>query len=319
MKILVPLNDKNYLMNYIDAGADEFYIGFYDESWHSIFGDYTDINRMSGFKNKANKYSFIEVLRIVETIKSLKRNVFITMNANVYSKKTLDYVKKEYIALLLSSGVDGIITSDPNLIKLLIENDIPVIASTMCNIYNSDIVKYYSELGVKRMILPRDISLNEIKMICVKRPKIQYEVFFMRNGCAFSDGYCLGLHGDCGSTCEFIRNHKKRILTSYNKFEDIHSFDVNEYLYNNVFHRYACGMCALYRLKSLGINSLKIVGRADICRGICEDIKLTKSNLEIAEACVSESEYLCKMKFPTNAHIQCMEGLSCYYPEIRFS
>ncbi len=319
MKILVPLNNKNYLKDYVEAGADEFYLGFYDESWLQELGKYTDLNRMSGFHKKANKYNFDEMIEVVEAIKYCGKSAFITMNANAYSKRALDYIQKNYLSKILKSKVDGVIASDPNLVKLLVSCNIPSIASTMCGVYNSDIAKYYYKLGVKRVILPRDLSLDEISMICSRFPDIKYEVFFMRNGCAFSDGYCLGMHGDCGSTCEFIRNHPKRIITSYREFNDIHSFDVNEYLYNSVFHRYACGMCALYRMKSIGIGSLKIVGRADMYQGICEDIKLTKENLYIVEKSQSENEYLKNMRFPIGAHIKCMEGLSCYYPEVRFS
>ena len=43
MKILVPLNNAELLQKYIDAGADEFYIGFHDLQWSEKFGKYADI------------------------------------------------------------------------------------------------------------------------------------------------------------------------------------------------------------------------------------------------------------------------------------
>lgn len=318
MKILVPLNSAEYLQGFVKAGADEFYIGFFDDNWTKEFGKYSDINRMTGFKKQANRYSFTEIEEIIEKVKSLDKRIYITLNANAYSREEIKFIEETYFNSFINSGVDGIIASDPNLVEALVKANISPIASTMCGIYNSDIAKHYYLMGVKRMILPRDLLLDEIESICTKLPDVTFEAFFMRNGCAFSDGYCLGLHGECGSTCEFIRNHKKRILTTYREFKDINSFDVNDYLYNRAFHRYACGMCALFRMNSIGVNSLKIVGRADMYEGICEDIRLAKENLDILSECESENEYLKKMKFPFNAHIQCMEGLSCYYPEVRF-
>ena len=68
MKILVPLNNAELLQKYIDAGADEFYIGFHDLQWSEKFGKYADINRMSGFGMNANRYSFEEILRIAKRI-----------------------------------------------------------------------------------------------------------------------------------------------------------------------------------------------------------------------------------------------------------
>ena len=44
MNILVPLNNIEFLKDYINAGAGEFYMGFYDEEWNKNFGNYSDIN-----------------------------------------------------------------------------------------------------------------------------------------------------------------------------------------------------------------------------------------------------------------------------------
>lgn len=60
MNVLVPLNNISHIDDYIEAGAKEFYIGFYDEAWWEKFGEYADINRLTGFKKDANPYSFEE-------------------------------------------------------------------------------------------------------------------------------------------------------------------------------------------------------------------------------------------------------------------
>lgn len=97
MKILVPLNNAELLQKYIDAGADEFYIGFHDLQWSEKFGKYADINRMSGFGMNANRYSFEEILRIAKRIKINNKSVFITLNANTYSEEQIDYILREYV------------------------------------------------------------------------------------------------------------------------------------------------------------------------------------------------------------------------------
>ena len=320
MKILVPLSEAKYLEQYIQAGADEFYFGFYDEGWSGCFGIYADINRMSGFAERANPYSFKDVLRIVETVKNRGKKAYITMNANGYSREQIEYIEKNYLPMLSKAEVDGLILSDINTIRSAVSFGITPIASTMCAIYNSDIAKMYYKLGIRRMILPRDLSLNEIEAICTQFPDVEFEAFFMRNGCIFSDCYCLGLHRpECGAVCTYTRYGVNRYIHDYTDFSDFHDVDVNDYIYRMCFHRDACAMCALYRFKEIGITSLKIVGRADDYASVCKDIELTRKNLDIVERCMCEEEYLKAMEYPSNFPQKCRMGFSCYYPEVRFN
>lgn len=319
MKILVPLNSEEHLDEYLEAGADELYMGFYDKEWSENFGEYADINRMSGFKEKANRYNFLQMIHLAKRIRESGKSAFITMNANCYSRPQIEFVKEHYFPVIKEAGVDGLICSDIHLMREAAEAGIATVASTMCAIYNSDIAKYYYEAGTRRMILPRDLSLDEIENVCNSFRDVEYEVFFMRNGCVFADCYCLGMHrGECGATCAFIRSHPKEILSDYTTFEEKHAVNLNDYLYNEIFHRETCGMCALYRMKTMGIGSLKIVGRSDQHEAVCDDIRLAKKNIRIAEQASSEKEYLDHMIFPANSKRKCLSGLSCYYPEIRF-
>lgn len=320
MKILVPLSNVEYIDKYIDAGADELYLGFHDKNWNLKFGKYADINRMSGFAERANPFSFEQLLEIIEIIKEKNKGVFITMNANEYSSDQIQYMTEHYFHFLKATGIDGIILSDVDAIRAALEVGLKPVASTMCAIYNEDIARIYRDMGVKRMILPRDLSLKEIEHICTAMPEIHFEAFFMRNGCIFSDCYCLGMHRpECGATCTYTRYGKSRYTHMYTNFSDYNSVDVNDYLYRTAFHIDACAMCALYRLNSIGIQSLKIVGRADEWSSVCRDIELTKKNLEIMEKASNEDEYLKNMIFPDNFPRKCREGISCYYPEIRFN
>ncbi len=319
MNILVPANDAHIANKYISLGANELYFGFYDEKWIESFGKYSDINRMSGFGKRANKYSFNELIELITHIKQRNCRVFITMNANVYSDAQLEFIRQNYLPKCRNAGVDGVIVSDINLAKLVLSFGIDVVASTMCAIYNSDIAKYFYDIGIKRMIIPRDLNLNEIESIIKCVPKVSFEAFFMRDGCVFSDCYCLGMHRpECGSTCSYIKNSEKMIVSIYKGFEAQNAIEMNDYFYNKEFHFEACGMCALYRLNKIGIKSLKIVGRADDYESVCHDIDVTRRNIEIMNNSISEEDYLNKMIFPRKTTITCRMGMSCYYPEVRY-
>lgn len=319
MKVLVPLNDAEVLQEYIDAGADELYIGFHDLQWNEKFGKYADINRMSGFGVHANRYSFEEMLRIAKKIKACNKSVFVTLNANSYSKEQINYILQEYVPGFLETKVDGVIVSDIALGKKLLEYEVIPVASTMCSIYNSDIGNYYVNNGIRRLILPRDICLDEMESMVQNIHNTQIEVFFMRNGCVFSDGYCLGMHRpECGATCGLIKNHNRNVITNERSFNGKHNIAFNNNVYDRLFHNEACAMCALYRMKKMGIYSLKIVGRADNPLAVCQDIITTKKNIKIAEEAENEKTYLERMIFPFDSIERCGMGLSCYYPEIRF-
>jgi putative protease len=168
--------------------------------------------------------------------------------------------------------------------------------------------------------------INDIALLIQAYPKVEFEIFLMRAGCKFSDNYCLGMHRAFPGICVHIKEADCRVITPNNSFKTRH-----DAVLNNTLHReflfgfnnyYACGQCAIYRLNSLGIASVKIVGRATDWKSICRDIELTKNNIKIAQACSSEEEFLGKMEFPINQSADrgafCSLGLCCYYPEIRF-
>ena len=319
MKILVPLNNRDDIKRFRAAGADELYFGFYDKSWTERFGEYTDINRMSGFNQNANRYDFSEIIDIIQETRLENMGAYVTMNANVYNAEALAWIKERYFSQLFKAGVNGVIVSTENIAKCALSAGLQVVASTLLGIYNSDIIRYYYSLGIRRIIVPRDLSLHEIAMIKNLFPELDLEVFFMRRGCVFSDAYCLGAHRkECGSTCGTLNKISRQIVADTSMLNNQQSIELNDVLYHEHFHVDACGMCALYRMNKMGVTSLKIVGRADVPQSIAKDIELIKNNMNILRGCTSEEEYLSKMIMPDNCDKQCQTGLSCYYPEVRF-
>lgn len=318
MKILAPISNVEHVRDYIRAGADEFYIGFHDAAWEAAFGDYADLNRMSGFKERANPCTFEQVLRIVDEVRGQGKDIFVTLNAALYSEQQLQFLQR-YLENLQAHGVSGLIVSGFEIARLAQAVGIPVIASTMCGIYNADLAQFYYDAGVQRMILPRDLALDEIAGMTQQVPGMQTEVFLMRNGCIFSDSNCLGLHRQQrGSLCGALRGAQREIWTLDGDFWTVHQAELNDMAYNRCFHIFACGLCALYRFVKMGITAGKIVGRADEHQHILRDIDLMRRNLDVAQEAGSEAEYLRKMVLPPNRVAMCKLGFSCYYPEVRF-
>lgn len=318
MKILVPLNNANYIDALIDAGTDEFYIGFYDERWDMAFGDQAEINRMSSMKKMANPYNFEEMLEIVSNIKSKGKSVFITINAPKYDTKQLAFLKL-YFEKLHDAEVDGIIVSSPDVVLVAKSCGLKVVASTMTAVYNEDILSFYEHLGADKVIFPRDLSIQEIADLAKKSPHIQHEVFLMRNGCVFSDSNCLCSHASpYHSLCGMMRRVPLRLKCDRSDFPSQAEHSQNSQLYLKSYRSFACGICAIYDFLQMGIHSAKIVGRGDDPSYLIKDVVLAKKNIEIASSCHSRAEYLEKMVFPNGKYDMCIFGYSCYYPEIRF-
>lgn len=318
MKVLVPLNNIDHIDDYIKAGAGEFYIGFYDEYWTEKFGEYADINRLTGFKKSANPYDLEEVIKIIHKVRERDILIYVTFNASVYSDEQIEAIK-DYMYRLKETDVSGVIVSCIELALVAKEIGLQVVISTISGVYNEDIVTFYKGVGAKRVILPRDLSVKEIQHIMHKVPDIEYEVFLMRNGCRFSDGQCLGFHrSEKSAICSCLSQSYIDLKVGDRDFEKRHEVELNNIIYTRSFHNNACGLCALYQFVKLGVNAGKIVGRSDEWQYVCRDIELMRKNIELAKRCETEKEYLDKMYFPDNRVIMCKLGLSCYYPEIRF-
>lgn len=319
MNLLAPVNDPKLISEFADAGVDEFYMGFHDGEWTRTFGEYADINRMSGFGRVANSCSFEDLEKVAVAVRNLGKRLYVTLNANCYDASQLDYIASNYCPDMRRMGIAGVICSDMPTAKLMIDSGLAVTVSTMAGVYNQYIAREYANLGIRRIILPRDLTIEEIKSVVTAVPEVEYEVFHMRNGCVFSDPFCLGFHRpDCGSTCSFVRHKDARTFTTHRDFLQLDSMAFNDLMYNSLFHAYACAMCAMYDFRAIGITSLKIVGRADDPRNVVSDVVLSARNRAIANGCSSREEYLSKMVMSELAPGLCRCGLSCYYPELRY-
>lgn len=318
MNVLVPLNNVEHLEDYIESGASEFYIGFTDPVWSETFGEYADINRMSGFKANANQNDLERLLEIIKDIKSRGKYIYVTFNSSMYSEEQLVFIER-YFMRLKEAQVDGVIVSCVELVVLAKKCGIDSVVSTISGVYNSDLTKFYCEQGAKRIILPRDLSTEEIEQIIKAVPDVEYEVFMMRNGCRYSDANCLGFHrNEMMSICSCIGHANCEIYLKEENFNTKHAAELNDMIYSQSFHNYACGLCSIYRFLQLGVTACKIVGRSDEWQYVCQDIRYVRDNIEIAKRSTSEADYLEHMIFPNNSTTMCKLGLSCYYPEVRF-
>ena len=318
MKLLLPVNAPEHIARLLPYGENvEFYAGLCLQSWEAAFGPMEDLNRMSSFRYQANMEGFAPVKELIAAAKG--HEIFITLNAGIYSPPQTEFLK-DVLIQLKELQITGIIIGDPYLAPLVRDVGLKAVASTMVGIYNEDIAKFCVDQGFQRLILPRDLTLREIAQITEQVPGVEYECFLMRNGCRYSDSHCLARHSDrYGALCTYLDRSKPRYCGLPERSFAAHDAAVfNHLFFSQVFHKSACGICAIWDLMQMGIHAGKIVGRADGAESIEEEMTLLNRNLNLAASCSSREEYLSQLLLPRRYDNMCYQGCSCYYPEIRY-
>lgn len=302
MNIMVPLSRVDVLDSFCQAGASEFYMGFYDPAWDARFGPFEEINRMSSFGTQAN-ISLEDIEQVVRQVHQRGKRVYITLNSAAYSMEQLVWMER-YAAMLRSVSADGIILGSLELLCRLQNCGLPLTVSTMGGAYNRDIVSFYRDLGVKRVILPRDMTFSDMEKLVSRFPELEFEAFLMRNGCKYSDANCLAYHARrYGSLCATLDSGPYALETDRGSDPGtLREIYANHTLFAQAFHKQACGLCAIDGLARIGISSLKIVGRADRAEAVAADIRQVRILLDNpGQAGTQVSE-------------NCLYGLNCYYP-----
>lgn len=301
MNIMVPVSSKDMVEELCIAGADELYVGIYDERWTRIFGNYEEINRMSSFGKRAN-VTINECKEIIERVHSYGKKVYITFNSAVYTEKQTEYI----MSLIEKNNFDksdGFIISDLGLILKMKKSQYNIILSTMAGLYNSQIIRFYNDMGIQRMIIPRDVQLNNIITLVQKFPQIDFEVFIMRNGCKYADSNCMSYHGrKYGSMCSCIDRQNDSLIFLDESMDAQWRREVydNNMLFTRLFHKKACGLCYVKKLQDIGVATVKVVGRADAEMEVLNDIRSIK---KLIENDVDEPI----------SYNNCWYGLNCYY------
>lgn len=174
IELLSPAGDFDSLVAAVQNGADTVYLGF------SSFNA----------RNSATNFDLDELEKAIDYAKLRNVKTNLTLNTLIKESEFND-------ALLLAKkayeyGIDAIIVCDLGLAKYLIDNipDLPVHASTQMTTHNLDGVLQLQNLGFKRVVLSRELSIDEIEHIC-KNSNVEIEVFTHGALCISYSGQCL--------------------------------------------------------------------------------------------------------------------------------
>lgn len=193
VELLAPAGEFESLRAAILNGANAVYVGGKVFSARQFAGNFDD-NEM------------VEAVRFCH---SYNAKIYVTINTLMSNSEIKDAVS--YAAYLYSIGVDAILVQDIGFLKVLREQlpDMEVHGSTQMTIHNLEGVNLLYNMGVKRVVLSRELSIKEIKYI-MSNTKAEIEVFVHGAMCISFSGQCLfssmlggrsGNRGKCAQPC----------------------------------------------------------------------------------------------------------------------
>lgn len=281
MKIMAPAGDAERLAAAIKAGADEVYMG--------IAG--------FGARRFAKNFSVDEYVRAIDEAHRCDVSVHLTFNT-IMSDAELDGVYED-MKRLYETGLDEAIVQDMGVATWLRENfpELRVCASTQLSPATVEEALWYESLGFSRIVLARELSLQEIAAIRAKT-KIEMEVFVSGALCLGASGKCYlssfiggrsGNRGMCAQPCR--QCYRAEQLDSANRAHD------PKYGYFLSLRDQLQGRDEIAELARVGVDSLKIEGRMKSPAYVYEIVRYYRDLVDsIAETPVAERNQRLSMK-----------------------
>lgn len=241
IELLAPAGSLEKLKIAILYGANAVYIG----------------GKKFSLRARANNFTLENIKEACEFARENNAKIYVTMNIIPHEEDFDGLV--EYLQYLENVGVSAIITSSMHIIQtcLKVAPNLEVHLSTQLSTINSLSCKFYQDLGVKRVVLGREVSIEKMKEI-TKNTNVSLEAFI-------HGGMCTSISGKC-----MLSNHM--VNRDANRGGCAHSCRWNYDLYDNdnklnndsYFHMGSKDLCAIKVIKDMmeiGIDSLKIEGR----------------------------------------------------------
>lgn len=239
VELLSPVGNMEALYQAVMNGADAVYLG----------------GKRFGARKFANNFDYEEMISAIKYCHLYGVKIYVTVNTMIYNEEFDEVL--EYIDFLHKNNVDAIIVQDIGLVsvaKKMFPN-LEIHISTQAHNNNSYGIDFFKKLGITRVVLARELSLDEIKNINVD---VEKEVFVHGALCVSYSGCCLfssmnggrsGNRGECVGSCRLpysLYKNGKLVKTE------------GDYLLST---KSLCTIDKIDELIEAGITSFKIEGR----------------------------------------------------------
>lgn len=251
IELLAPVGSLSKLHTALHFGADACYLA----------------GKNFGLRAFATNFELSEIEQAVKIAHNLGKKIYITVN--IFASNADFALLYDYIGALQKVGVDALIVSDAGIVAFLKKHfaDMEIHLSTQANTTNKYAVAFWRDIGVKRVVLARELDLNNIKEIAdFVGGSVELEAFIHGAMCISYSGRCLlstylstrdSNRGECVQSCRWEYN-----LTEVSRKNSapltISEDERGTYILNS---KDMNTMPIVDKIIEAGISSLKVEGR----------------------------------------------------------
>ena len=251
LEVLAPAGDEERLHAALNFGADAVYLG----------------RKRFGMRASPMNFDFEQLVSAVESAHAKEIKVYLTCNTLPRNNEIPAF--EQFVREAVEAKVDALIVADIGLLMLIKKYapDMEIHISTQTGIVNYVTARELHNLGAKRIVLARELSLDEIAEIRAKTsPDLDIEAFVHGAMCVSFSGRCLlsqylvnrdANRGECAQPCRWGYHlmEEKRPGEFFPVYED----EKGTYILNS---KDMCMIDHIDKLAEAGVTSLKIEGRA---------------------------------------------------------
>lgn len=240
IELLAPAGDLEKLKYAYLYGADACFIGGLEYS----------------LRARASNFSIEDIKKAVSIKEEFNKKLYVTTNIIPHNENLAGVI--DYLKALDEAGIDGIIVASPYIAKMAqTHTNLEIHISTQQSIVNSYAIDYFKSLGAKRVVLGRELTLQEIKLI-KNQTDVDIEVFI-------HGGMCASYSGRCTLSNTFTLRDANRGGCAHSCRWDYDIYDQDQKLSEDIlFSMSSKDLQSIKEIESLidyGVNSLKIEGR----------------------------------------------------------
>ncbi len=251
IELLSPAGDFERLKLALKFGADAVYLG----------------GEQFGMRTNPSNFNADQLKEAVSLVHSLGKKVYLTCNT-LPRNNEIEYLP-DFLKYAADIGIDAFIIADVGVMMLAKKYapDVEIHMSTQVGIVNYQTANSFYELGAKRIVTARELSLEDIKTIRDKTPpELEIEVFVHGAMCMSFSGRCIlsdymvgrdANRGDCAQPCRWKYHLVEE--TRPGQYFPVNQDENGTYIFNS---RDLCMIEHIPELVDAGIDSFKIEGRA---------------------------------------------------------
>lgn len=250
IELLAPAGNMEKLRMAVLYGADAVYLA----------------GEKFGLRTASDNFTFEEIKEAVDFAHKRGVKVYLTMNIIPHNEDLKD--ADSFVERAAATGIDAVIVSDPGMLSIIKRTapGLGIHVSTQANITNTESVKFWHSVGASRVVLARELSLADIRLIrdnCTE--DMELEAFVHGAMCISYSGRCLLSNymvgrdanmGDCAQPCRWKYHlvEEKRPGEYFPIQEDSRG----TFIFNS---KDLCMIRHIPELISSGVTSFKIEGR----------------------------------------------------------